>query len=56
MNKIWLIARREYTTRVRNKTFLLSTFLLPLVIIIFIVFTLAAIVMTILYGTPWAKK
>src|ERR1700760_636944 len=37
MNKIWLIARREYLTRVRNKTFLLSTFLLPLVIILFIV-------------------
>ncbi len=28
--------RREYLTRVRNKTFLLSTFLLPLVIILFI--------------------
>jgi ABC-2 type transport system permease protein len=37
MNKIWLITRREYLTRVRNKTFLLSTFLLPLVIILFIV-------------------
>jgi ABC-2 type transport system permease protein len=36
MSKIWLIARREYLTRVRNKTFLLSTFLLPLVIILFI--------------------
>src|SRR5258708_1321136 len=36
MNKIWLISRREYTTRVRNKTFLLSTFLLPIVIIIFV--------------------
>ena len=36
MNKIWLITRREYLTRVRNKTFLLSTFLLPLVIILFI--------------------
>jgi ABC-2 type transport system permease protein len=36
MNKIWLITRREYTTRVRNKTFLLSTFLLPLVIVLFI--------------------
>ncbi|MBS1604066.1 MAG: ABC transporter permease [Bacteroidetes bacterium] len=35
MNKIWLITRREYLTRVRNKTFLLSTFLLPLVIILF---------------------
>lgn len=36
MSKIWLIARREYLTRVRNKTFLLSTFLLPLVILLFI--------------------
>ena len=35
MSKIWLITRREYLTRVRNKTFLLSTFLLPLVIILF---------------------
>ena len=33
---MWLIARREYLTRVRNKTFLLSTFLLPLVIILFV--------------------
>lgn len=36
MNKIWLITRREYLTRVRNRTFLLSTFLFPLVIMIFI--------------------
>jgi ABC-2 type transport system permease protein len=36
MKKIWLISRREYTTRIRNKTFLLSTFLLPLVFVIFI--------------------
>ncbi|MEP7108850.1 MAG: ABC transporter permease [Ferruginibacter sp.] len=36
MNKIWLIFRREYITRVRNKTFLLSTFLLPIVMILFI--------------------
>jgi len=36
MSKIWLITKREYRTRVRNKTFLLSTFLLPLVIILFI--------------------
>jgi ABC-2 type transport system permease protein len=35
-NKIWLITRREYLTRVRNKTFLISTFLLPLAIILFI--------------------
>jgi len=33
-----------------------SHFIRRLVIIIFIVFTLAAIVMTIFYGTPWAKK
>jgi ABC-2 type transport system permease protein len=36
MSKIWLITRREYLTRVRNKTFLLSTFLFPLVIVLFI--------------------
>ena len=36
MSKMWLITRREYLTRVRNKTFLLSTFLLPLVFILFI--------------------
>src|SRR5882724_1629878 len=36
MSKIWLITKREYLTRVRNKTFLLTTFLLPLVIVLFI--------------------
>ena len=36
MNKIWLIIKREYVTRVRNKTFLLSTFLLPIMIVLFI--------------------
>lgn len=36
MNKTWLITKREYLTRVRNKTFLLSTFLLPLMIVIFV--------------------
>jgi len=36
MNKIGLIIRREYVTRIRNKTFLLSTFLLPFVFVIFI--------------------
>lgn len=30
MNKILIIIKREYVTRVRNKTFLLSTFLFPL--------------------------
>ena len=28
--------KREYVTRVRNKTFLLSTILLPLVMVLFI--------------------
>jgi ABC-2 type transport system permease protein len=37
MSKIRLIMRREYLTRVRNRTFLLSTFLFPLVIILFMV-------------------
>ena len=36
MSKMWLITRREYLTRVKNKTFLLSTFLLPVVFILFI--------------------
>jgi ABC-2 type transport system permease protein len=36
MNKIGLIIRREYMTRIRNKTFLLSTFLLPVMIVILI--------------------
>jgi ABC-2 type transport system permease protein len=36
MNKISLIIKREYITRVRNKTFLLSTFLLPIIMILFI--------------------
>lgn len=36
MNKILIIIQREYLTRVRNKTFLLSTFLLPVVFILFI--------------------
>ncbi len=36
MNKIWIIIQREYLTRVRNKTFLLSTFLLPVVMVLFI--------------------
>jgi len=30
MNKIWLVIQREYLTRVRNKTFILSTILTPL--------------------------
>ena len=36
MNKIGLIIRREYFTRIRNKTFLLSTFLFPFMIVLLI--------------------
>ena len=36
MNKIGLIIRREYLTRIRNKTFLISTFLLPVLIVMVI--------------------
>lgn len=39
MNKISLIIQREYITRVRNKTFVLSTFLLPIIMIAFIIGT-----------------
>lgn len=35
MNKIFLIARREFLTRVQKKSFLLTTILLPLLIFIF---------------------
>jgi ABC-2 type transport system permease protein len=37
MSKIWLVTKREYFTRVRNKTFLLTTFLLPLMIVLFVI-------------------
>ncbi|MBL7699356.1 MAG: ABC transporter permease [Chitinophagaceae bacterium] len=40
MNKTWLIIKREYLTRVRNRTFIISTFLTPL----FFVGLIAAIV------------
>lgn len=40
MNKTWLIIKREYITRVRNKTFIISTFLTP----IFFVGLIAAII------------
>jgi len=33
MNKIWLIIQREYTSRVRNKRFLLVTFLMPVLLV-----------------------
>jgi ABC-2 type transport system permease protein len=37
MSKVGLIIKREYITRVRNKTFLLSTFLLPIMMMLFFV-------------------
>ena len=36
MNKIGLIIAREYLTRVRNRTFILTTILMPLLIVLFI--------------------
>src|SRR5438067_2418299 len=36
MHKILLIIKREYLTRVRNKTFILSTILTPLLFIVLI--------------------
>ena len=36
MNKIWIILKREYLTRVRNKTFLISTILSPLLLVVII--------------------
>lgn len=36
MNKLWLIIKREYLTRVTNRTFILTTLLLPLGIVAFI--------------------
>jgi ABC-2 type transport system permease protein len=37
MSKVGLIIKREYVTRVRNKTFLLSTFLLPIMMLLFFI-------------------
>jgi ABC-2 type transport system permease protein len=36
MSKIGIIIEREYTTRVKNKTFIISTFMLPIVMMLFI--------------------
>lgn len=37
MNKIFIIIRREYLTRVRRRAFIISTFLFPIIMILFIV-------------------
>ena len=44
MNKIWLIIQREYLTRVKKKSFLLTTILVPLVIIGFYAAIIAVMV------------
>ncbi len=36
MNKIWIIIKREYLTRVRKKTFIISTLLFPILYIVLI--------------------
>lgn len=36
MNKVGLIIKREYFTRVRNRRFILTTFLIPIVFVLFI--------------------
>lgn len=46
MDKIWLIIQREYTSRVRTKSFIISTLLVPLTIIILMV----ASIFIALYG------
>jgi ABC-2 type transport system permease protein len=35
MNKVWVILKREYLTRVKNKTFIIMTFLGPVLIAVF---------------------
>ena len=46
MGKIWLIIQREYLSRVKTKSFILSTILVPLTIIILMV----AIILIAVYG------
>lgn len=52
MNKIWLIIKREYSTRVKNKTFLLTTFLAPFGIMLFV----AALTFVMSRGSDDQKK
>jgi ABC-2 type transport system permease protein len=37
MNKIWLVVKREYITRVRNRSFIISTFVTPLFFVALII-------------------
>lgn len=36
MHKIWIITQREYSSRVKNKRFLIITFLIPLLVVVLI--------------------
>lgn len=47
MNKTWLIIKREYITRVRNRTFIISTFLTPMFFV--------ALIAAIIFMTPKDK-
>ncbi|MGB4960788.1 MAG: ABC transporter permease [Saprospiraceae bacterium] len=51
MNKIWLVTQREYLTRVKNKTFILTTLLAPLGIVVF----MAAVVLVMSTGSDKKK-
>jgi ABC-2 type transport system permease protein len=37
MNKIWLVTQREFLTRVKNKTFILTTILAPIGLLVFFI-------------------
>ncbi|MBK9737668.1 MAG: ABC transporter permease [Saprospiraceae bacterium] len=50
-NKIWLVTQREYLSRVKNKTFILTTLLAPLGLILF----MAAVVFVMSRGSDTVK-
>jgi len=52
MNKIWLVLQREYLTRVKKRSFLLTTILVPLIIIGFY----AAIIAISISGSTNSQK
>jgi ABC-2 type transport system permease protein len=52
MNKIWLVIQREYLSRVKKKSFLLTTILVPLIIIGFY----AAIIAVSISGSDTKQK
>lgn len=52
MNKIWLVIQREYLTRVRKKSFLITTLLVPIIIVGFY----AAIIAITISGSTESVK